>query len=134
MVLVQPEDKLTKVNLWWLLSRFINRKQEFIFLRFYLFIHERHRERERGRDTGRGRSRLHARSPMQDSILGLQDQALGQRQALNLWATQGSQKQEFKWTFEEITYLFKITCKLNFSDNNWQVSHGYKGIFFSPVL
>ena len=26
------------------------------FLRFYLFIHERHREK--GRDTGRGRSRL----------------------------------------------------------------------------
>ena len=28
-----------------------------IFLRFYIFIHERHRKR--GRDTGRGRSRLH---------------------------------------------------------------------------
>ena len=36
------------------------------FLRFYLFIHERHTER--GRDTGRGRSRLRAGSPMQDSI------------------------------------------------------------------
>ena len=33
----------------------------------------RDRERERGRDTGRGRSRLHAGSPMQDSILGLQE-------------------------------------------------------------
>ena len=44
----------------------------FFFLRFYLFIHERQRERERerGRDIGRGRSRLHAGSPMQDSILG----------------------------------------------------------------
>ena len=42
------------------------------FLRFYLFIHERHkkRERERGRDTGRGRSRLHAGSPTWDLILG----------------------------------------------------------------
>ena len=38
---------------------------------------------ERGRDTGRGRSRLHARSPTPDSIAGLQDHALGQRQALN---------------------------------------------------
>ena len=38
---------------------------------------ERERERERGRDTGRGRSRLHAGSPMWDSILDLQDQALG---------------------------------------------------------
>ena len=43
------------------------------FLRFYLFIVERHRERERGRDTGRGRSRLHAGSPMWDWIWGLQD-------------------------------------------------------------
>ena len=41
------------------------------FKRFYLFIHERHRER--GRDIGRGRSRLHAGSPMWDSIPGLQD-------------------------------------------------------------
>ena len=62
------------------------------FLRFYLFIHERHRERERerGRNTGRGRDRLHAGSPMWDLILGLQDHALGQRQVLNRWATQGS--------------------------------------------
>ena len=45
--------------------------------RFYLFIHETHKESERGRDTGRGRSRLHGESPMQDSIPGLQDHALG---------------------------------------------------------
>ena len=44
-----------------------------------LFIYDRHRERgrererERGRDTGGGRSRLHAGSPTQDSIPGLQD-------------------------------------------------------------
>ena len=48
-----------------------------------LFIHERQRERERGRDIGRGRSRLHAGSLMWDSIPGLQDHALGKRQALN---------------------------------------------------
>ncbi|XP_048952596.1 dynein regulatory complex subunit 6 isoform X9 [Canis lupus dingo] len=42
-------------------------------------IRERERERERGRDTGRGRSRLHAGSPTRDSILELQDHALGQR-------------------------------------------------------
>ena len=41
------------------------------------------RERERGRDTGGGRSRLHARSLTWDSIPGLQDRALGQRQVLN---------------------------------------------------
>ena len=53
------------------------------FLKKYLFTYEtqreRERERERGRDTGRGRSRLHAGSSMWDSILGLQDHALGQR-------------------------------------------------------
>ena len=48
--------------------------------------------RERGRDTGRGRSRLHAGTPMPDSILGLQDHVLGQRQAPNRCATQGSPK------------------------------------------
>ena len=53
-----------------------NTKYNF-FLRFYLFIHEGHREKERQRDTGRGRSRLHAGSPMWDSIPGLQDHALG---------------------------------------------------------
>ena len=37
------------------------------FLRFYLFINERHTEKEeRGRDIGRGRSRLLAGSPMWD--------------------------------------------------------------------
>ena len=46
-------------------------------------MRERERERERGRDTGRGRSRLHAVSLMWDLILGLQDHALGRRQALN---------------------------------------------------
>ena len=44
---------------------------------------ERERERERGRDTGRGRSRFHARSLMWDSIPGLQDCTLGQRQVPN---------------------------------------------------
>ena len=51
----------------------------FFFLRFYLSIYDR----ERGRDTGGGRCRLHARSPTWDLIPGLQDHALGQRQALN---------------------------------------------------
>ena len=51
----------------------------------YLFIYDRHRERERerGRDTDRGRSRPHAGTPTRDSIPGLQDRALGLRQALN---------------------------------------------------
>ena len=50
-------------------------------LRFYLFIYERHKER--GRDIGRERSRLQAGSLMWDSILGLWDHALTQRQMLN---------------------------------------------------
>ena len=63
----------------------------FLFKGFiYLFMIDIERERDRGRDTGRGRSRLHAGSLMWDSIPGLQDQALGQRQALNCCATQGS--------------------------------------------
>ena len=57
-------------------------------LRFYLFIHERHRER--GRDSGRGRSRLPVGSPKWDSIPGPQDHNLSQRQMLSHWATQAS--------------------------------------------
>ena len=51
------------------------------FLRFYLFMIDI--ERERGRDTGRGRSRLHARSPMWDSIPKTLDHTLNGRQTLN---------------------------------------------------
>ena len=56
---------------------------KFFLKRFYLLMRERERERERerGRDIGRRRSRLHAGSLMWDLILGLQDHALGQRQA-----------------------------------------------------
>ena len=38
------------------------------------------RDTERGRQRHRGRSGLHAGSPMWDSILGLQDDSLNQRQ------------------------------------------------------
>ena len=47
----------------------------------YLFM--RGTEREKGRDTGRWRSRLHAGSPMRDSIPEPQDPTLSQRQTLN---------------------------------------------------
>ena len=56
----------------------------------YLFMKDREteretdRERERGRDTGRGRSRLHAGSLTWDSIPGLQDHDLSQRETLTL--------------------------------------------------
>ena len=53
------------------------------FLKFYLFIHEKHIERERSKDIGRGRSRLPMRSLMQDSIPGPRFHYLIQRQTLN---------------------------------------------------
>ena len=56
----------------------------FSFFRIlFIYLFERMRERERGRDTGRGRSRLHAGSPIWDSIPGFWDQALNGRQTLN---------------------------------------------------
>ena len=48
--------------------------------------------RDPERDRGGERSRLHARNPMRDSIPGLRDHALSQRQMLNHWATQVSLK------------------------------------------
>ena len=66
-----------------------------IYLFIYLFIFNKI-NRERERDKGRGRSRLHAGSPMWDSIPGLQDHALGQRQMLNRWVTQVSPAKRFK--------------------------------------
>ena len=53
------------------------------FLKIFIYLFMRDTERERGRDIGRGRNRLHTGSPMWDLILGLQDHALGRRQALN---------------------------------------------------
>ena len=59
----------------------------FFFLRFYSFIHERHRER--GRDTGRGRGRLHAGNPTWDSILGLRDHTLALKAGAKLLSHPG---------------------------------------------
>ena len=61
-----------------------------LFLKDFIYSWETERERERCRDTGRRRSRLHAGNPTWDSILSLQDHALGSRQVLNRWATLGS--------------------------------------------
>ena len=49
----------------------------------------RETERERQRHKQREKQAPSAGSPMQDSILGLQDHALSRRQVLNRWATQG---------------------------------------------
>ena len=84
---------------------------------FLFFIYDRHtvREREREADTGRGRSRLHALGARTwDSIPGLQDRALGQRQTPNRCATQGSQTPDiwgrFLWflIFNLFSFLFHL--------------------------
>ena len=64
----------------------------FFFLNFYLFmiVTERERERERQRHRQREKQAPCTGSLMWDSIPDLQDRALGQRQAPNLCATQGS--------------------------------------------
>ena len=80
---------------------------------FYLFMIER------GRDTGRRRDRLHAGSPTQDSIPGLQDPALGQRQARNRWATQGSLIPFFKKNNR--LYFFRAVLG---SQQNWEEDTG----------
>ena len=60
----------------------------FISLFLYLFIYDSHRERQRHRQ--REKQAPCTGNLMWDSILGLQDRALGQRQAPNRCATQGS--------------------------------------------
>ena len=87
----------------------------FFFLRFYLFIHERHQER--GRDTGRGRSRLHAGSPMWDSIPELRNLALSQRQMINRWTTQVSQYCRFLYI-----YFVVLSTSCNYL-NLWSVEN-----------
>ena len=64
------------------------RKYIYIYIFFLIFkdliyLFMRDTEREREAETDRGRSRLPAGSLTWDSIPGLQDHTLGQRQALN---------------------------------------------------
>ena len=87
----------------------------FIFLFFIFFIYDSHRERKRERQRHRQREKQApcTRSPIWDSILGLQDHALGQRQALNRCATQGSQQPLF-------LSLLSILCRIKIS-TGWRV-------------
>ena len=62
----------------------------FLFFLINLFIYDSYRERERQRHRQREKQAPCTGSPMWDSILGLQDHALGQRQAPNRCTTQGS--------------------------------------------
>ena len=66
-----------------------------------MIVTEREREREGERERQRHRQREKQApctgSPMWDSIPGLQDRALGQRQAPNCCTTQGSLSQLLMW-------------------------------------
>ena len=94
-------------------------KYHFYFILFYiffkfLFIYDSHRERERQRHRQREKQAPCTGSPTWDSIPGLQDHALGQRQAPNRCATQGSLIREFYiiFKFESQLLLFTIVTKL----------------------
>ena len=63
-----------------------------------------HRERERQRHRQREKQAPCTGSPTWDLIPGLQDHALGQRQALNRCATQGSPRRDLKKKY--FIYLF----------------------------
>ena len=90
---------------------------------FNLFIHERHAER--GRDVGRGRNRLHAGSPMLDSIPWLRDHALSQRQTLNCWATQASHElQLFHQGLPETPHTVAISSIVESTMDTWSTT-GY---------
>ena len=85
----------------------------FSFFLKFLFIYDSHTERERERERQRHRQREKQApctgSPMWDSIPGLQDRALGQRQAPNHCATQGSLSCYFSfdsWVFRIHLVIF----------------------------
>ena len=65
------------------------------------------RDTERDRDIGRGRSSLPTGSLMQNSILGLQNRALIQREALNHWATQASRNRTSESSTENNLSIYK---------------------------
>ena len=71
-----------------------------------MIVRERERERERQRHRQREKQAPCTGSPTWDSIPGLQDRALGQRQAPNRCATQGSLEDNL--FFEGLCFLIKI--------------------------
>ena len=77
----------------------------FFFFFKFLFIYDSYRERERQRHRQREKQAPCAGSPTWDSIPGLEDRALGQRQAPNRCATQGSLKWHFKELFTLINHF-----------------------------
>ena len=78
------------------------------FKNFYLFMIVTERERERQRHRQREKQAPRTGSPTWDSIPGLQDCALGQRQALNRCATQGSRIFPFSTCLWQKLFLPKL--------------------------
>ena len=66
------------------------------FIFFFFLIHDRHRKKREAETQAEGEAGSMPRSLTRDSIPGLPDHALGQRQALNHCATQGSPNCPFK--------------------------------------
>ena len=93
----------------------------FFFFNFYLFMivtqRERERERERQRHRQREKQAPCTGSPTWDSILGLQDRALGQRQALNRCATQGSPLAHFLTGFF-VFWVLSLISSLSILDTS----------------
>ena len=89
---------------FWSCVLYIN-KVYFIFL----FIYDSRRERERQRHRHREKQAPCTGSPTWDSIPGLQDRALGQRQTLNRCATQGSLSSEI---LNGLDFLCSFLCLL----------------------
>ena len=89
---------------------------------FNLFIYDSYRERERERQRHRQREKQApcTGSPTWDSIPGLQDHALGQRQAPNRCTTQGSPECYCfnKWLSSQNLPLWSITF-LVFKASTW---------------
>ena len=98
------------------------------------------RDTERERWAEGGRSRLHAESLMWDSISGLQDHALGRRQVLNRWATQGS----LKTVLDILGPLgfhtnFRISCPFpqkcpHMSSGCWQLCWVLEGVWIGTIM
>ena len=85
------------------------------FFKDFIYLFMRDTQREKVRDTGRGRSRLHARSPTRNSILGPRRHSLSQRQTLNCWATQVSRQFTFIILMPLTYSLFLITLAFRIS-------------------
>ena len=81
---------------------------------------ERKRQRERGTETqaeGEAGS-MHREPETWDSIPGLQDCALGQRQALNCCTTQGSLEGDFKKFLKNYPFLPPLSLSMKKDKRN----------------